>query len=148
MKIYPLTGVDDIYLGFSTDEVKNQIGEPDHIEFDDWPNNERSINWIYKLLGLEFRFDSEDEYRLCVITITSRMAQLDNIVPIGLSEGELKSLFPLIILDDDFEENGKDYIYPNIEVSFWLVDGIVDNISIFSKYDEKGEIALWPKVRS
>lgn len=148
MKIYPYIGVDNLYLGFSTSEVENLIGKPDDIEDDDWPNKEKSITWIYKLLGLEFRFDSENQYKLCVITITSKLACLENTLPIGLTEVQLKALYPSVILDDDFEENGKDYVYPKKEISFWVSNGFVYNLSVFPEYDKTGEVPIWPTVRS
>ncbi len=43
-----------------------------------------------------------------------------------------------------FGESGKDYILPEHELSFWIVDGMVDNISIFPEYDETRDVFIWP----
>jgi len=54
-------------------------------------------------------------------------------------------MFPKVILDEDFEENGKCYVYTNKEITFWVSDGIVDSLTIFPEYNSTGEIPIWPK---
>ena len=148
MNIIPLVGIDDIILGSTKEEIANLLGEPDAKEQDEWPDDTLSETWSYQDMGLELNFDSEDGYRLTTITTTSSGASLEGINPIGLEEKKFVELLPLVKLDDDFEENGKGYIYPEKEISFWVLDGVVVNLTLFPEYDKTGNIPIWPNIKS
>ena len=148
MNIIPLVGIDDIILGSTKEEIANLLGEPDAKEQDEWPDDTLSETWSYQDMEVELIFGSEDGYRLTTITTTSNKASLDGINPINLAEKKLVELLPLVKLDDDFEENGKGYIYPEKEISFWVLDGVVVNLTLFPEYDKTGNIPIWPNIKS
>lgn len=47
-----------------------------------------------------------------------------------------------IVNSGNFSESGKNYIYPEKEISFWVSDGLVVNLTLFPKYDETGNIPI------
>ncbi len=47
------------------------------------------------------------------------------------------------MIDDDWEEY-KDYEIDSLGLSFWVSDGIVENVAIFPKYNESGNMPIWP----
>lgn len=91
-------------------------------------------------------FDSEDDYLLSTITVTSETAELDGIKPIGLTEQELLKYFQSAYLDDDFDENGKNFVIAEWEMSFWVKDNKVVNLTIFPLFSEDNETVLWLKI--
>ena len=147
MKVTPQTGIDSILLGMDMDEVRALWGQPKEIEnFIPLKGNSkfRDVEWIYSN-GTQLSFGSDDNFLLSSIGSNSVELELFGKKVIGKTLSELKLNFPQIELDDDFEEVGQDYILPELDISFWVIDGIVDNISLTPKYDETGNIPIWPK---
>ncbi len=138
MKILPKIGVDNIRLGLNRNQVTEILGQPHFIETES--NNER---WQYEQ-GLELLFQKEDLYLLGLITVTNTAARLDSKCIIGINEEELLNNFPFLSLDNDFEENGKDYTSAEEELSVWVAGGVVSNVTLFPAYDKTGEIPVWP----
>lgn len=138
MKINPKIGIDDIKLGMNQNQVKSILGQPSSIE-----KEKHEESWLYDH-GIELMFQKVDLYLLGSITVTDPAAELDSKSIIGLGEQELLERFPYLALEDDFEENGKDYTSSEKELSVWVSEGIVSNVTVFPNYDETGEIPLWP----
>ena len=138
MKIYPTTGIDAIRLGMRRIQSQEVLGRPTLIE-----KESQDEQWQYHQ-GLELLFQKEDLYLLGKITITNIAAQLDSKPVIGLNEQELLNNFPYLALEEDFEDNGKNYVCSERELSVWVSDGIVSNVTLFPAYDKTGEIPVWP----
>ena len=139
MKTFPKVGLDNILLGMNRSQARSVLGEPMSIEHD--PDEE---HWHYEQ-GIELTFQKDYLYLLGSITISSASAELDSMQIVGLSEEGLLRRFPFFSIDDDFEELGsKDYLSSEKELSVWLSDGVVSNITIFPEYEETGEIPIWP----
>jgi len=145
MEIKPFIGYGELFLGMTRSEIYELLGSPDSEESEKWPDETQSDAWKYFPSALELTFSSEDDFRLTTITTFSKEAKLDGVSPIGLSEEDLKKQFPKVLLDDDFEESGKDYVYPDYEISFWLIDSVVENLTLFPKYEQDQETIIWPK---
>ena len=152
MKIRPFVGVDDIILGMDKASVLDALGEPDDRSLrtyeEDGSSNEE---WEYERLGLELTFSSVDDWRLGTISVTSPDAELGEHQLIGLDEGDfLEKLRQTgigpIELEDDFTELGsKDYVCDGQALSFWVHEGKLTAITIYPKYDESGNVPLWPE---
>jgi hypothetical protein len=133
MEIKPLIGLSDILLGMSRDSIKNLLGEPKSTRyFSPLSDNDKAEIWLYSN-GIELYFSADENYLLSTIIVESNVSKLDNFDWIGVSEKELKLKFPQIEAIDNFEDFGKDYILPNKEISFWVVEGRVRNLTISSK---------------
>lgn len=129
----------------SKDEVIDLFGDPEERELDKWSDDSDSETWRFQCKGIELRFDSDDQYLLSTITIENKNAILFGKSPIGKSEEELLECYPDVVLDEDFEEAGKDYIIHEEEVSFWVSEGKVINITLFPQFDESGTTIIWPR---
>ena len=144
IQIEPFTGLGELFLGMSRNEIKKLLGSPDSEVLENWPDETQTDTWKYDTSTLELTFSSEDDFRLTSITTSSKKTTLDNTRPIGLSENDLIKQFPKVILDDDFKEFGKNYSYPDYEISFWLINNIVDSLTIFPEYELDEETIIWP----
>lgn len=145
MNIKPLVGFDNIQFGFTREKVKEILGKPSTSENIDFPDGSSTDSWIYDKLNVELNFDSDESYRLSRITFYSEKAEIGGICIIGKSEKELMQHFPQIYLDEELGESGNNYEYLEKEISFWVVDGAVNNFTLFVPFDESGKKILWPK---
>ena len=146
MEIKPKIGIDCIKFGMTMEEVRSLWGQPNSIDYfipiKERPED-RSVNWEYDF-GVELSFDCDDEFLLGSITTRAKKTSLNGIEIIGDTLGAMKRSYPKVVLDDDFEENGQDFVLAELELSFWIIDDIVDSITIFPAYDERGNIPIWP----
>ena len=145
MEISPHRGIDNILLGSSQAEIRNQLGEPESILRGQYEDNVDSDIWTYRLLRLELAFDSDVDYRLARITTTHPDVHIAGFNPIGLSENFLMMKYPNLELQGDFEDSGKDYVDRATDLSFWLENGKVTNITIYPDYDTIEQVPRWPR---
>jgi hypothetical protein len=144
MKIKPLIGIDNIILGSSKEAIVTRLGNPDSTSSDEWPDNTISETWLYPKMGVQLNFDSDDNYCLSTITTTSKNVVLEGINPVGLNINTIIEQIPAIELVEVLEGNVKDYVYPEKEISFWVVDDIVENLTLFPEYDKITDAPIWP----
>ena len=149
--IEPLIGINGLQLGKDMSDVVDIIGEPDERSSRQFPDESEDKTWEYSNIGLSLTFSSDDDWKLGVITVEAADAELSGHCFIGLEEKvfldqiEEARITPTV-LDDDFRELGsKDYKCDRLGLSFWIQDGKVSSITIFPKYDESGEVPLWPE---
>jgi hypothetical protein len=86
------TGISNIYFGFTMDQVKDIMGEPEEIEESDEDDEfeHRAFNYWEK--GYSFFFDREDDYRLSCIQTENDDVRLFNTHVIQKSTKEIKDL--------------------------------------------------------
>ncbi len=144
MLIKPLIGIDNIILGSSKEVIFELLGQPNSSNSDEWPDGTISESWIYTASGLTLNFDSDDHYRLSTINSISKETKLDDLNIIGLNINTLIKDQPTIKLDEDLTGGVKDYIHPEKEISFWVVNNIIENITIFPEYDNSSNLPIWP----
>ena len=150
MEILPKVGIDIIRFGMSMDEVRSLWGQPESIDYfipiKESPED-RNVEWKYSN-GIVLSFGSDDDFLLSCISSTARVAKIKGFSAIGQSIQELKLRYPNLTLDDDFEENGQDYVIPELDISVWAFDDIVDSLTIFPEYDTSGNYVIWPLQNS
>lgn len=144
MKIKPLIGIGKITLGSSKEVIINLLGNPDLTKSDEWPDSTISESWHYPDLGVVLNFDSDDNYCLSTITTTSKEVELEGLKPIGLKIDKVIECMPSVILDEDLTGGVRDYVYPDKEISFWVVNNIIENITLFPEYDKSNDTPIWP----
>jgi len=146
LNIKPKVGIGSIKLGMKKTQVISSWGEPERKEnlFSNKGDLTGNVEtWFYSS-GVELDFRAEDRFVLSSITVFSQKAIYRSIHLIGLTEEELVEKLPELKLDDDFEENGCDYVDCDNELSFWVSDGMVTNVTIFPAYDASGCKPIWP----
>src|SRR5690606_6757871 len=150
MEILPHIGFKNIKFGFSKTQVVDILGEPNIEETSNFEDGSSDISMVYNELGLTLVFSSEDDFRLSSVTFYTSEATLNGESFIGKNEeflfenAKAKSIDELF-LDEEFEDlNAKDYSSEKLGLAFWVQQGILDSITIFPEYDEKGEEIIWP----
>jgi hypothetical protein len=146
MKIRPLIGLDNLFLGTSKEAAKDLLGNPEETWTEEFVGGIKSDEWRFSKKQIELSFDSDDAYVLSSITVCNPESRLDGLSVIGIPLEELLLKFPGLQLDDDFEELGKDYVLPEAELSFWVVDDEVQSVTIFPKYEDDNETVTWPSI--
>ena len=144
MILKPLIGIDNIVLGSSKKVIFDLLGEPDSTSSDEWPDGTISESWLYSESNLTLNFDSDDNYRLSTMSSNSKEAEFEGLKLIGLNINTLIKSHPSIILDEDLTGGVKDYVYPEKEISFWVVNDIIENVTLFPEYDKSNDLPVWP----
>lgn len=70
MEIKPGIGIGEIKFGITEDELIRLLGKPHYIKYGEYIKDSGDLNreLIYRIV-LSFTFDSEDNYRLCTISV-------------------------------------------------------------------------------
>lgn len=147
--ILPGIGLGQLMLGMREHAVRSLLGDPSETsEQGSSDGREPNHHWKYEWKNLALTFGADEDYRLVTITTSFEWAALRGSRIVGLDEKQLlKSDFGGLgppAFDDDFEEFGRDYCWDSINLSCWVVDRSVVNVSIMCLYDETGMIPQWP----
>lgn len=146
MEISPHRGIDDILLGTSRAGIKAQLGAPEKVLRGQYEDEVESEVWTYRLLRLELAFDSDVDFRLARITTTYPDVHIGGFNPIGLTEKFLLMKYPDLEVQIDYGDEGKDFIDRASDISFWVENGKVENITIYPQYDDIEQVPRWPRV--
>ena len=69
------TGIDKLIFGYSRNEVKTILGQPEEISKDSY-TSEKDKNlyesWYYSKAGLDLTFDQEENYKLSTISVNKK----------------------------------------------------------------------------
>jgi len=149
MKIIPHIGFGIIKFGMHKDEVIKVLGKQYTEEIEPQQDGGTVHTLVYMDLMYSLTFTSEDDFRLGSITFYAEDTSIMGLQLIGLEEEEFLATIATQIddieLDDDFdEEDEKDYVSDQFDVSFWLQDGVVFSITALPKYKDDGITAVWP----
>ncbi len=147
--IRPKTGFGNIMIGMSRGEIEELIGRPEEFKAEyteSKPVKKDHERWIFEM-GLDLVFYAEDGFLLSAISVSKSPAYLDGVDVLELSEQQLIEAVPDVVLEDDFEEFGRDYVCKDKELSFWVVEKKVSSLTIFSEYTKDGNSIIWPLRR-
>jgi len=143
MIIKPFIGIDDLRLGSTMKQAFDYIGGYD--EHRTWAYDiYTSQIWKHKELGIELVFYNMDGYHLSQISTSSPKTEFKGINPIGKSEQELLALFPSIRTSDNPGDYSKSYYLDKWGLSFSVIEGKVESVTIFPLYDENAGDVRWP----
>lgn len=83
--ILPGVGIGNLNFGLFMSDVKNILGERNRSERYSYSDNNEDLTetWFYSNLGLDFGFDQEDNWKLCLITVESENYKLFESICIG-----------------------------------------------------------------
>jgi len=146
--IRPGIGLGALVLGLSENSVRDLIGDPSDIREVDYGDGINTHVWEFEVLELSLSFSEDEDYRLGMIATSFECSMLRGSRIVGLSEAKLldsdfDGLGPPV-LEDDFEDSGKDYAWDWVNLSCWVSDGTVVSVSIMPLYDDTGNIPQWP----
>ena len=146
----PLYGFEPFVLGRTKEQIERLAGAPSKVRFAHPDASSVEEIWRYGALGIELGFGSDDEWRLCNITIDSPRIAVNGVCFVGAGTGALEELAASagitdIKLTDDFEESGACYMSDAHHLMLWAVDGAIVNVTLFPQYDDSGQVPLWPQ---
>ena len=143
MNILPHQGFGNIVLGTSRLDVLAHLGQPDERSEVNYSDDSCVEYFEYSSPDLTLGFDSDDGDRLGTITVRCDDAVYNGYRVIGRLVEDLLSDIPALVLDDDFEESGMDYVHPSHDLSFWVSEGRVINVTIFPSWIDH-DTPRWP----
>ena len=156
IEIRPFIGIGKSILGYSEDDIKNVLGDPTSIndEYYGQEEIEQNLNriYVYENHMLDLTFSAEYKFKLSTITAHSPDSELFGFKLIGMEEETFLKIagglgYGVPEIGDDWEEY-RDYFLDSIGLSFWISDGIVENITIYPEYDESGNTIIWPSEKN
>ena len=146
--IKPGVGLGEILLGSREASIRAMLGTPTSIRNVEHADGDSSRDWEYDSLMLSLVFSASDDYRLGTITTSSISSVFAGENVVGMPESRLLQCdFDGIgppMLEDDFEECGKDYCWQSLNLSCWVLDGVVTSATIIPLFDPSGNIPQWP----
>jgi len=147
-------GLGPIRFGMTKAEVKLILGAPTNVEIFSYSDSDEDMTecWDYQELDLSLNFDEEENWKLTMISVTSKFYELEGVSLIGLNgEGLLAQLNKLNIGKVEIEDFSEEDIFDNelIEIedkslSFWLNDDVLDEIQWTPFFIDEDTLD-WPK---
>jgi len=149
MDIKPFVGFAGIRFGLTEEEVIAKLGPATNRETESFEDGTNDVSLKYEKLGVDITFYSGDDFKLGTITFFAKEYTFLGHSLIGEAEADLVAKaaergMEDLELEDDFKDlDSKDYFSEKNGVSFWLLEGKVDSITIFPEYGDDDEI-VWP----
>ncbi|NOR26919.1 MAG: hypothetical protein GQ540_00145 [Lutibacter sp.] len=153
-EIKPGFGLGNLKFGMSRAEVKLIIGEPSFIDKYSHSDSNEDLTeaWEYDELKLSLSFDEEEDWKLLLISVSSKFYQLQGKKLVGLEESDLLKYLKDINLgglnlEDCSENDSEDQKVIEIDeksINFWLNDGVLDEIQWSPLFIDDDTIK-WPK---
>lgn len=150
MEIKPHIGFGKIKFGLTEKQVIQLLGAPSHREVNAEAGEPDDVTLEYEKYGIDLTFAADDESKLGAITFYAKDYVLSGVSFIGVSEKELLSKAQKLGIKDlelDFDEDdldAKNYSSDEQGLLFWILDGVVDSISILPEYEDNGDDVIWP----
>lgn len=151
MEIKPHIGYGNIKFGMSEQEVIKLLGRPTHRAVLTEEGEPEDVTLEYENHGVDLSFTADDAYRLGAITFYHTYYLLNGIEFIDMSEADLLREAPKAGIHDlelDFNEDetyGKNYASDELGLLFWVLEGVVDSVSILPQYADNEEDIIWPE---
>ncbi|MEL6339067.1 MAG: hypothetical protein AAFP04_09795 [Myxococcota bacterium] len=130
-------------------EVAERLGDPGGIDCQS--NESGDEDWRYTRLSLSLSFADEDDLRLGAITFSSPRYLLAGHSLVGRSIAELKmevslQKLPPLSIDEHVDFLGAtNFEIETFGCTVWARDFIVQNFTIYPRYDDSGETPIWPE---
>ena len=150
--VKPGIGIDKIKLGITKQQLIDIIGEPEEIDDFTQDDGEQSDTLLYNKLGIDFTFESCEDFKLCYISMDGANFHLDNFFKIGDKKDDILQNLQTLdwdepVIDDvssDEVENHILFSFYNQNVDLWFIDDILDEIQIGPLWKDD-ETPIWPE---
>ena len=152
--IQPFVGFNGITLGMMRQDVQALLGSPDEERLESEGCGTSDVYWKFASAGITLCFYAHDGFRLGSATFTSPDQTILGLSVIGLSVEELLKLgsemaIPKIAMEEEFPELGAaNYECTAYGITFWISGGVVENFTMYPRYDASGEQPRWPEPDS
>lgn len=145
----PFFGIAPFVLGMSRDAVRAAAGEPESVETTHDDEGGPVESWFYSGGAIELEFDAAADARLESVTAWSADTTLNGVAIVGADLDALPRLaaeagIADLELSEDFGDSGKCWQSEGHGLMVWVAKGKVVNMTIFPRFDERGEEPQWP----
>lgn len=142
MKITPGVGVGDIELGWSRQQARRKLGEPERtdrvaVDGTEW------IEWHYDSRAFSVYFDGDEEFSLVTIDVDDPAIEIEGFRPIGAREEDvletLGKLGELVLEDELADGDRRVYELVGTEVWLWFAGGVCDSVQVSALIEDDEE---------
>lgn len=145
----PHYGIPPFIFGMTRDQTLSAAGHPDKVETEDWKQFGQSELWSYSSMQIQVQFDEEDSWRMTSITIEEPATTMNGHSLIGCEAQALavkaaEAGIPDVRQTGDYEENGRCHESELFGLQFWEHEGRIVNVTLFSEFEECGNVRRWP----
>ena len=152
LEIKPGVGLGPLLLGSDEHTVRELLGAPSQASDTKHSDGDVSHDLGYVDLSLSLSFSESDGFLLGSISTSNESSLFRGFNIVGMNESQLilcdfDGMGPPA-LDDDFEESGRDYWWDALNLSCWVLDGVVTSVTLIPSFDETGNTPLWPSAQS
>lgn len=154
MNIQPGIGISQIKFGISEEQLIAVLGKPLSVTEGEYVENSGDYNReLFYQEDLSFTFDSDDSYRLSLITIRSRGYKLFGIDIFGLPIEVVKSFISKEASEipkykDWSYEDVLDHIsldYDSLGLTLWFDNGLLEEIQCGYLFFDDWNTVKWPE---
>ncbi len=151
-EIKPGYGVDVLSFGLKRSKIEEMLGAPDLADVYEYPEEGDCHSLFYYELGIDLSFESEDDYRLSLISFESDEYHIAGKIRIGMSKADLlKSLEELNyskpemeIVEDDDKAEYELMVLDKESIILWLREDVLAEIQISTFWEDDSTI-IWPE---
>ncbi|MBN1253408.1 MAG: hypothetical protein JXR51_12850 [Bacteroidales bacterium] len=147
-------GLGNIKFGYTREELKKVLGEPDEIDKYSYTNSDTDLteSWHYDDSEISVSFDQEDDWLLGAISVSSDEFLFNGQKLIGKSEEEVLS-YIMSIYPEDIEHEFTNYeddperilvSFEDLSLSLWFMNGILEEIEWGVLWDD-ADMQIWPE---
>lgn len=145
MKITPGFGVGEIELGWTRQDARRRLGEPERsdrvaVDGTEW------VEWHYDSRAFSLYFDGDEDFRLVTIDVDDPDIELEGYRPIGATEAEvletLGRLGELVLEDELADGDRKVYELVGTEIWLWFSEGQCDSVQVSAFIDDDDDDEL------
>ena len=154
MEIIPGTGIGDIRYGISEKELIDILGRPDKVDESEYL--EGTGDWHrelwYSQRNLTFTFDSEDDFRLGVVTVMGSGYALYGKQLFGLELSKVRSILvsetsEIAKYEDWSSEELPEHellIHDGLQIMFWFDFGVLSQMQCSYFFEQDNNTVIWP----
>jgi hypothetical protein len=139
MEIVPLNGLSVLKFGDSKEFLISKFGQPTSIENKDGADGVGSEIYNYADLGLDVYLDFDANFVVWGISVRSDKFTLNGLSPIEMNETELTSSYKDLVVEVS-DGRFKDYVNNELELLFFMRDGLVKRVDINPNLDNYIEV--------
>jgi hypothetical protein len=146
VEVLPFVGFGGIRLGMTRESVCNRLGQPEAVDGSD----DGDVTLSFGRGTIQCTFYVSDHQLLGSITFFSERFVLQGLQVVGITLERLHELIqqevlPGASMDNDWPDlDAKSYHCESLGLSLWVHEGIVENVTMYPRYDDTGTTALFP----
>ena len=145
--ILPTIGLGDVKFGFTRNQVKEILGEPDEVDafaYDEETEEDLTESWHYDELEFSCSFDEAEDWKLVNISVSSILFTLGGEPVIGLEKINLLTMITNLKLGEiEVDDENNVITVVDSQINFWFDEEGVSEVQWSVNWDEDDN-PVWP----